>query len=422
MRIDLGLPVVKYFGSGAAAAALQLGRCQVTRALDSDGTPSGSRLTLCIFIDAFGWQLLEKHSFLDDLLTVKAPLQTVFGYSSTCDPTILTGKQPRDHGHFAFYRYAPEESPFRAASALRFLPAKFARVGRIRRWISRAMARIMGYTGYFQLYHMPFKYLHWFDYTEKRDLYQPGGINSGTPTVFDYLRQHEIKFHLSDWRRPEENNLAAAELAIDQDRPRFAYLYLAGLDGLLHEHGTESPLVANKIAWYEERIRRLIEIAERRYGQIRLFVFSDHGMSDVTDLCDLMSRIEGLGFRFGEDYAAVYDSTMARFWFNSTTARRAIEHSLREEPRGRILTDNELRRYGCDFPDRRFGELFFLLDPGVLLCPSFMGVTPLKGMHGYDPSHRDSVAMFGSNVSVDPMPRGLGDLFSLMMRESGVTA
>ena len=34
-------------------------------------------LTLCVFIDAFGWELLRRHSFLDDLLSVKAPLQTV---------------------------------------------------------------------------------------------------------------------------------------------------------------------------------------------------------------------------------------------------------------------------------------------------------------------------------------------------------
>jgi hypothetical protein len=39
-------------------------------------------------------------------------VQTVFGYSSTCDPTIITGKAPQDHGHFPFFYYNPDLSPF----------------------------------------------------------------------------------------------------------------------------------------------------------------------------------------------------------------------------------------------------------------------------------------------------------------------
>ena len=47
------------------------------------------RLSLFVFIDAFGWELVQHYPFLDDLLTVKAPLGTVFGYSSTyCHPVF----------------------------------------------------------------------------------------------------------------------------------------------------------------------------------------------------------------------------------------------------------------------------------------------------------------------------------------------
>ena len=52
-------------------------------------------LRLFVFIDALGWELARKYSFLDDILVTKTPLGTIFGYSSTCDPTILTGKLPR---------------------------------------------------------------------------------------------------------------------------------------------------------------------------------------------------------------------------------------------------------------------------------------------------------------------------------------
>ncbi len=73
------------------------------------------RISLFVFIDALGWELLKRHSFLDDILITKEPLGTIFGYSSTCDPTIITGKLPRYHGHFSFFYFNPEGSPFNTA-------------------------------------------------------------------------------------------------------------------------------------------------------------------------------------------------------------------------------------------------------------------------------------------------------------------
>ena len=112
----------------------------------------------------------------------------MLGYSSACDPTILTGKLPREHGHFSFFRFAPEASPFAIWKWLRVIPKFLASRGRVRRLLSRLLRRHLGYTGYFELYNVPFKYLPLLDYSEKRDLYRPGGINGGQPTVFDHFR------------------------------------------------------------------------------------------------------------------------------------------------------------------------------------------------------------------------------------------
>jgi hypothetical protein len=157
-----------------------------------------------------------------------------------------------------------------------------------------------------------------------------------------------------------------------------------------------------------------------------MFLFSDHGMTDTVGLVDLRTRIDELGFQIGVDFNAVYDSTMARFWFFNKQARERIVEALGAEPHGRILTRTDLTEYGCDFSDSKYGELFFLLEPGYLLCPSYMGETPLAGMHGYAPGHKDSVALFASNVTPQPMPHRLDDLYRLMLSEvstkSGATA
>lgn len=60
------------------------------------------QLSLFAFIDAFGWKILQRNSFLEDLLPKRTPLETVLGSSSTCIRTILTGLMPREHGHFSF--------------------------------------------------------------------------------------------------------------------------------------------------------------------------------------------------------------------------------------------------------------------------------------------------------------------------------
>lgn len=379
--------------------------------------PDQHKLSLFVFIDALGWELVRRHAFLDDLLSAKAPLGTVLGYSSTCDPTILTGRLPREHGHFAFFCYNPSESPFRPFRSLAALPGFLTRRARVRRLMSKAIRRYLGYTGYFQIYNVPFHHLPLFDYSEKRDIYQPGGINGGVPTIFDQLREREIPFHLSNWRRGEAENLRSLEAAVISGGVRFAYLYLASLDADLHAHGTRSPVVSNKIRWYEHQLRRLVTLAGERYGAVNVYVFSDHGMTDVSEVCDLMAGVDRLDLRFGVDYAAVYDSTLARFWFLNEPARDRIAAALAAEPRGRILSAGELADYGCDFADRRYGELFFLMKPGVLICPSFMGARPLAGMHGYAPEHRDSLATFASNAAPDPMPRRLDELYHLMLNE-----
>lgn len=382
----------------------------------------GDHLALCVFIDALGWQLQRRHGFLEDLLPRRAPLDTVLGYSSTCDPTILTGRMPREHGHFSFYRYDPVHSPFRGWRCLGLLPDWLTRRGRVRSALSRLGGRWLGFTGYFQLYNVPFGVLSLLDYTERRDIYQAGGINAGVPTIFDDLRARGVPFHLSDWRRPETENLARLTAAVDRGRVRFAYLYLAAMDGLLHARGTSHPEVAAKIGWYADRVRQLVDRARRRYRQVVVHVFSDHGMTDVRSVSDLMVQVDGLGARYGRDFAAIYDSTMARFWYFDESARRDITDLLARRGDGRILTRCQLAAYGCDFADGRYGEQLFLADPGVLICPSFMADRPLAAMHGYAPEHPDSVAFYGSSDPEAVAPARLDGLYDVMRGAAGLGA
>lgn len=375
------------------------------------------RLVLAVFIDGFGWALSRRLPFLGDVLTHQRPLRTEFGYSSTCDPTILTGAAPRDHGHFSFFLYDPARSPFAWLRPLSLLPSAVADRARVRGWISRGVGKALRYTGYFQLYNVPWDILPLMDYSEKRDLYQPGGITGGQPTVFDELRGRGVPFHVSDWRRDETTNFADMLRVVDGGRVRLGWLFLGGLDGVLHLKGTRSPDVRARLDLYEARLREILAAAARRYDEVSVHVFSDHGMADITANVDLMGRVQRTGLRFGRDYAAVYDSTMARFWFLREGAREAVEAALAGETRGRWLADETLAQWGCDFPGRRFGHRFWLADPGVLIVPSHMGLRSIPGMHGYAPDAEDSVAFYGTSTKDGTRPDGLRDLKGVVLRD-----
>jgi predicted AlkP superfamily pyrophosphatase or phosphodiesterase len=174
-------------------------------------------------------------------------------------------------------------------------------------------------------------------------------------------------------------------------------MYWAGLDGLLHRVGNDSPEVPEKLRVYEQWIEQLHALAQEHYDEVKLYIFSDHGMANCDEHLDLKSRIEALPINFGRDYAAVYDSTMARFWFFNNEARRLITAALNDVPQGRIMPEDELKQLRAHFDDGQFGELIYLAKEGVLIVPSHMGERPIRAMHGYHPHDPHSYATLFTN-------------------------
>ena len=378
-------------------------------------------LSMMVFIDALGWEVLKNRKFLESELPYRRKLRSVFGFSSACVPSILTGRTPSEHGHWSYFYYSPETSPFKALRFLQVLPKSLSDRGRVRHLLSRLLAKVYRFTGYFQIYNMPLNFAGLFDYCEKKDIFKPGGMNVGE-NIFDVLTQNDVPYHVSNWRNCEQDNLDACRNDIEKEEIRFAFLYMASMDGLLHRVGKNNDEVDRKMAWYETEMKQTLELARQHYDEVRLYICSDHGMATVDTNIDLMEVIEKLPVEFGNDYVAVYDSTMARFWFHSERARKLISEALSDQQHGRIVPDDELAALGCDFENQAFGELIFLVDPGVIIVPSHMGLKTITGMHGYHPDHPDSDAALLSNVAPTVKVEAITDLFELMKIEAGVTA
>ena len=96
----------------------------------------------------------------------------------------------------------------------------------------------------------------------------------------------------------------------------------------MHTYGTEHEKTVEKIKWLEEQISNVYDYANDKYDEVSLHIFSDHGMCDTKGSVDLIKVIENTGLVYGKDYVAMYDSTMARFWFMNDEARETIEDLL----------------------------------------------------------------------------------------------
>jgi len=375
-------------------------------------------LPLFIFIDACGWEIIKDDRFCSVFAPNRRRLESVFGYSSACVPSILSGRWPDEHRNWCYFVYDPEHSPFKGLQWLRWLPKAITSRRIVRRWLSKLVKAQLKFRGYFDLYNIPFKHISLFDFTEKKSPLRPGGMNRGT-NISDFLTQSGIAHHVSDPTRSEAENYDAMLKDVKTGRIDFGFVYWPELDGLLHREGNQSPEISPKLRGYEERILRLLEAAKKQYAEVRLYVFSDHGMANCDELLDLKARMEQLPLEFGKDYVVAYDSTMARFWFFNDRARRTVAETLRSIPQGSIVPDTELERLHCLFPDRYFGELIFLMREGVLIVPSHMGERPIRAMHGYHPNTAHSYAALLTNQP--ELPDGvtaIPHIYDLMVRDA----
>ena len=359
------------------------------------------RLDLFIMIDACGWEIIkDRPQFLRTLAPHRRKLESVFGYSSTCVPSILSGRWPDEHHNWCYFIHDPKNSPFRSLSWLRWLPKALTSRRIVRRYLTKVVKAALGFKGYFDLYNIPFHLIHLFDFTEKKSPLQPRGMNRG-PNVFDLLVEKGVPYFVTEPNLSEPINRDRLIADIEDERIDFAFQYWAGLDGLLHRVGNQSPEIDTKLAEYENWITQTMTTARNHYREVNLHVFSDHGMANCDQYLDLRINIDTLGLRVGKDYNVVYDSTMARFWFFTDGARQKITTVLQEVPEGRIMPEEELRHFRAHFDDGRFGELIFLVQEGVLIVPSHMGERPIRAMHGYHPYDPQSYAtLFSSSSNV----------------------
>jgi predicted AlkP superfamily pyrophosphatase or phosphodiesterase len=203
---------------------------------------------------------------------------------------------------------------------------------------------------------------------------------------------------------------------VERGAERFFFLYLSEIDAFLHQHRTDDARIEEKFAWYERRLRDLLARARMQDSRAEMTILSDHGMAPVRRHHDLARDINELGLTMPRDYLAVYDSTMARFWFFSETARRQVTERVGGFGWGGLVWVGVVVCVGLGFGVRGFGEVVLLMDAGWLITSSDFntnGWLP-TGMHGYHPDDPDSDAIFLSSREPSRTMRTIADAHAVM--------
>jgi hypothetical protein len=381
-----------------------------------------SPLQIFVLIDALGWRYLEGRDFLTDLLPHRNPLRTVLGFSSGAIPTILTGKAPAQTGHWNLFYYDPKGSPFGWLRFAGFLPNALLDNRVTRKLLKELGRRVLGMGPLFECSVSP-RLLPLFNFVEKKNIYGDGGI-PGSLSIFDELTAQGIAHRVYSYHHLTDANIIDQAIRdIQSKTASFFFLYLSQMDMFLHMRCNEPEEIEERLRAYENGLRKVFQAAREVDSQATMTVISDHGMTPVRHHFDVVGEIEALGLKMPDDYLAVYDSTMVRFWFFNDEAKQSVHDRLTKLSCGRILPDEELRRLGVFFEDRRFGELVFLLHPGWLVSKgSFNGKEWMPiGMHGYHPDDPSSDAIFLSSAQPPVSVRTIADVYSCMRNAAGLT-
>lgn len=374
-------------------------------------------VTVFVLIDALGWKYLEGREFLSDILPFRQPLPTVLGFSSGAIPTMLTGVPPAVNGHWNLFYYDPKGSPFRWLRHFHFLPDLLLDNRVTRKILKETGRRLLGLGPLFECCVAP-RLLPYFNWVERRNIYDRGGI-TGAPSIFDQLHEQRVSYRAYTYHQLKDAEIfLEAEKDIRNRVASFYFLYLSEMDMFLHMNCDAPEKIEEKLRWYDKGLRRIFEAARHVSPDGALGLGSDHGMTPVSKTYDLLKHFETSSLRMPKDYLAVFDSTMARFWFFSDQARNEILGILNHASCGRVLSDAELKQFGVFFPDRRFGEAIFLLSPGWMFSRSDFNGSSWKpvGMHGYHPDDPYSDGVFLSNRQPKVTIRSVQDVHQWMRK------
>jgi hypothetical protein len=355
-----------------------------------------------VLLDAFRHDYLGRTRFLQQIAanSLAGALEEPFGFCPR--GAYFGGLSMAEQGYTNIYRFDPQNSVFGWTRELAGTSHDSFVRERLRSQImAHGRATLPPYAAmYLDPVEIPLPGLSAFDPCEQHAAWSR---NVGYRSLFHILEDSgrswmEVSWPYVGWTGGLTSGRVAA-FALERLRAEhsFAFIHLPDLDIKGHPYGPGSREIQAAL----EETDRLCEILTARicelYRDPVILFAGDHGMLPVVRTVDVARALAGTGLRWEHDVAYFVDSTMVRCWFFTEHARRTTLAALSATGGGRIVSDDDKRRWGLTGIDWRNGEEIYLADPGVVFSPSFFDGSDRsapRGMHGYAPDVPDNRAIF----------------------------
>ena len=341
-----------------------------------------------------------------------------FGF---CERTeILTGLTPKESGFFTAIGFDPENSPFKSIKFLQlfesienYIPRNISvpgikAAGSYYRYYRALMSILFRNFSEIRMnsYHIPFTLLPYFNLTEDRIDHREKGAFP-VASILELLENRELSYYYDSFTAlnlpPNGSDNDRLNMALEAAGSRKQALYLIFIgefDAIGHKYGPESHQMTAALKKVDKSLKDFVSKFEDREPDSKYLFLGDHGMVPITEVFDAKQIISDiskkLGLKFKKDFIYFLDSTLVRLWFFSDRGKLLFPAALKESDKfnqcGKFIDERIAQKYHIPWGDRRYGDMTWWADSGVLVYPDFFhndGV-PYKGMHGYSPELPES--------------------------------
>lgn len=317
--------------------------------------------------------------------------------------TMFTGTYPDTSNAFSAFGYDPANSPFRwvqklgpMASLYRprkvMYPARLA-VKKVSKWASKQYHTDPAW--------IPGPYLPHFAVVEdSRPIFEENAMPF--TGIFDLLRAQGKSFkYLAHPISGNDDEIfrMCMDTFTKGEEHAFVFAQFSNLDEGGHHHGPLVPegyipaknqtekdreFMRAQVKEIDRKCREIHGALAKNYDRFHFLCIGDHGMAPVMEKVNVLKMVESLDLKAGKDYVLFLDSTLAKVWFLNPRAEKLVTDLFTDVPFGRIIGPDERRARRIPL-DRKYGDLMFAADPGVLFWPDYFHVVEhdIKGMHGY---------------------------------------
>jgi len=359
-----------------------------------------------ILIDAFRWDYISKvyTPFLYFLSNNSYYIKQIIPAPGFCERTeLFAGLGPFDSKMFLAYSFKSKTSKTLNLNFLQYLESlkisdyKFFLFGKkitVKKLIRVLASKILKRN--FQL--IPFDFIDFFELSE--DKYSMDDKRFPLDNLIKDLNRLGIKYSMTTFTglnyesSTDNERIELFKKEIKDKSLRYQFLYLGEIDFLGHKYGPKSLKKSEELLNFDKKIKGIITSIKSISKNIEIQLIGDHGMSEIQSTFDIEAEINSFfnlyKLKRVKDYIYFIDSNYLRVWFFSDTKTNKLKFKeyFKDKKDGSFLSDQDLKSLNSG--RRKYGDVLWCANEGVLLFPNFFNYSILKGMHGYLKSSSDS--------------------------------